>query len=321
MLRFTFQEDQNQALESFAFVMNVRRLIDAEEYILAPGHLLRRATDEEIISIQKNLELLVASPVFAYRLFWERALPYQGTPEKAPRDEWRYFVVAFKGEYHTISRLIDVFDLGPVELEVGFTITYRNQNGVRLDSCSWHGTRLFHVLESAWNKEDFFVDVSSRDASEIAEICTQLETHNQGLLDVYRLCRRLGELKAFPHSSPLRFLGYFAVLESLITHAPKPSDPYDSITRQVKKKITLLENRWKKRLDYSAFGGASADTVWSKMYGYRSLLSHGGTTDFAGDLAILGDHDRALSLLKETVKSLVRHSLLEPQLLIDLRDC
>jgi len=43
MLSFTFQEDQNQALESFAFLMNVKRLVDAEEYILAPGYQIRVA--------------------------------------------------------------------------------------------------------------------------------------------------------------------------------------------------------------------------------------------------------------------------------------
>ncbi len=50
-----------------------------------------------------------------------------------------------------------------------------------------------------------------------------------------------GQLKALPHFSPLRFLGYFAMLESLLTHAPNPSDPYDSITRQVQKRRALLE--------------------------------------------------------------------------------
>ena len=130
---------------------------------------------------------------------------------------------------------------------------------------------------------------------------------------------QLGQLKGLHHNSPLRFLGYFAVLESLLTHAPKPSDPYDSITRQVKKKLALLDHRFSKRKHYVPLGKAPIDTIWAKMYHYRSLVAHGGDPEFAGDLSLLKSQGTALALIKETVKAVIRHALSEPQLLIDLR--
>lgn len=124
-----------------------------------------------------------------------------------------------------------------------------------------------------------------------------------------------------PYNSTLRFLGYFAILESLLTHPPKSSDPYDSITRQVKNKINLLNNRWEIKLDYSNFGEARDGTIWNKMYAYRSSVAHGGNPDFSGELSILGSHLNALKLVKETVKALIRQVLFEPQLMMDLRKC
>lgn len=58
------------------------------------------------------------------------------------------------------------------------------------------------------------------------------------------------------------------------------------------------------------------------MYKYRSAITHGGMPDFTrGDLAVLMSPRQALKLLKETTKALIRHTLSEPQLILDLRQC
>jgi len=307
--------------DNYAFVMNVWHLLDRPVHTLAPGHELRRATPEEITTIKETLERLVGGPVSYQQFFWEHRWPHRGSEvEILPEAEWRYFVIGFRGNNQTISELQAAFDLALVELEVGFTILY-HIGGTPGKGFLWWGGRLFHVLEAAWHSDDFFVDVSARDTEAIAEIHTAIQHHEDLLVDVKRLAGQLGDLKALPHQSPLRFLGYFAILESLLTHAPKLSDPYDSITRQVKKKLALLDHRWPAKIDYTPFAGASTDTVWSKMYRYRSQLAHGGAPDFAGELATLGSQKKALKLLNETVKAVIRQALTEPQLVVDLRDC
>jgi hypothetical protein len=180
---------------------------------------------------------------------------------------------------------------------------------------------LFQLLQDAHLNKSFFVDVSENDISDIREIHTKLGGHDHRLLELKRTVGQLQQLKTFPHHSPLKFLGYFAILESLLTHAPKPIDPYDSITRQVKKKLGLLNNRFARKIEYSPFGGARPEKVWTAMYHYRSLLAHGGDPEFTRDLAVLKSRETALTLIKETVKSTIRHGLLEPQLLADLKEC
>lgn len=303
--------------ESFAFVMNVWHLREADNYALAPGLQLRRATADEIAVIREIITKLATPPMIDPLIFWERKLPYHGSIyERLPEPEWRYYVIALKEG--SLGEFDAVFDIAPVEVEIGFTVRYTTDRG----RCAIHNPgRLFHVLDDASHRESFFVDISAADIELYTALNAQLQQHDHLLVDVKRLLIQLSQLKGLPHTSPLRFLGYFAILESLLTHAPKPLDPYESITRQVKKKVALLDHRWQRTIDYSSFGGAPPETIWTKMYDYRSLLAHGGVPEFTGNLTMLRSHQGALKLIKETVKAVIRQALAEPQLLIDLREC
>lgn len=306
-----------------AFIMNVIGLEGLQSYELAPGHVLRRADRGEVGTIRQTLAFLGGSSVQNVMLnaYWECRWPHpEGVIEHLPEDQWRYHVVAFEGYNDTFHTLEQAMQIAPVELEVGFTMLHYRvpPPGAPV----WNPNRLFHTLDAArWNAHMFFRTVSEPELRDIALLHTSLAEYDSTLINVQQLATHVGNLKGLPHDSPLRFLGYFAVLESLLTHAPKPRDPYDSITRQVRNKITLLDHRWEPALDYRPFGDTSRDKVWTLMYGYRSALAHGSTPEFGGDLGLLGDHSRALNLLRDAVKATIRYALLEPQLLSDLRNC
>jgi len=110
-------------------------------------------------------------------------------------------------------------------------------------------------------------------------------------------------------------------LEALLTHAPVPTDPYDSITRQIKKKLTLLNHLLLYPIDYSDFGAAALEKIWAKMYDYRSTVAHGGKPNFANEHKLLKSHQCALNLVQETAKAVITQALREPQLILDLREC
>jgi len=312
----------NERRQNYAFVMNVFDLGDLPNYEIAPGHMLRRATHDEIETIRGTLLRLGGPCNPLLEMLWECRWPHPGGVfEYLPEEQWRYFVISFEGADHTINSLQEAMDVAPVELEIAFTVL-RDFVMSPDHALTWNPGRLFHLLQDAQrNATTFFRTLTEPELRAIASLHAGFVAHDTALIDVKRLAAQIGDLKAFPHDSPLRFLGFFAVLESLLTHAPKPSDPYDSITRQVKKKMALLDRRWSPRLDYSPFGGTSQDTVWARMYAYRSLLAHGGQPTFAGDLALLGDHQRALKLVRDAVKAIIRQAVAEPELLIDLREC
>jgi Apea-like HEPN len=249
---------------------------------------------------------------------WEKKLgAAPGPTEKLPPADWRYFVIKYEGTNAEVEDLQAASCLAPVELEIAFTLIWVNSES-NPPGMAWHPARLFHTLETARFSDAFFSKVTSADIEQLRSTYTLFR--NSGGQTRQMITQLMG-LKGFPYDSPLRFLGYFAILESILTHAPKPEDRYDSITRQVKKKLALLDARWSPKIDYSPFGGAKPEKVWGTMYEYRSAIAHGGTADFAPDLRLLKGPAEALTLLKQTVKAVIRQALIEPELLRDLREC
>lgn len=139
--------------------------------------------------------------------------------------------------------------------------------------------------------------------------------------DIKRSVEMFYSLNCLSPQTDLVALGLFAVIESLITHQPK-AEAGDSLRHQIKPKIPLLSNRFNEKINYSYFLDKSKkDTIWTRMYDYRSLIAHGGKIDFSGKLKILKDKKTVVTFLRGSTKLLSRHAILEPQLYIDLRKC
>jgi len=313
-------------MNSFAFVVNVASL-EADSFTLASGQVLRRAQEDEIAVIKATIDRFNGG-LHSFVGFspWEGKLPFIAGRriESLPEPEWRYFVIAFEGSHETLIDIQQASDLSSTELEIGFAVlfTFPGSTG----GFVFHPGRLFQALEDC-NQAAYglnlqaLIHVSEAVAQDIATLCVKLRSADRRLIDVKALASRIGDLKLLPSRSPLRFLGYFAILESVLSHPPKLSDPYDFIMRQVKTKIAFLNNRFDRKLDYSRFSGAPAETIWTKMYTYRNLLAQGTMPTFDGELAILASDAQALGLLKRTLKAILRQALIEPQLLLDLKDC
>ena len=297
--------------------MNIGSLASAT-FSLAPGNVLRRATDTEITTIKEQLQQYnVEGLPGLYGWTWEKKLFLPPGPAEAlPQAEWRYFVLAFENANQELENLQLASCLASFEMDIGFTII--NTSPTTAEGIGWHPDRLFHTVAALRFNDSLFCSVTSDDVQEIVSINTQLQSCAP---QTKALVLQLQGLKGLPHHSPLRFLGYFAVLESILTHTPKPDDRYDSITRQVKKKLALLDKRWARKINYSPFLGVSSERVWALMYSYRSAIAHGGNPDFARELKSLKAPEHALAILKGTVKTVLRQALIEPELLSDLREC
>jgi hypothetical protein len=316
----TADRTTDQLPENFAFVMNVSKLGHPGGFALAAGHQLRRANAAEIAVIETSLHNRIMGPVVG-PLIWRQRVSSGGQWETLPEGEWRYFVIAFRGMNQTIEELASVFSIAPLELKIGFTAMFDFGADHSQPALISQPSRLFHDLQAASWGQLKLVEVNASDVDEITTLLTRFRQHDNSVLDVRRYTSGIQALQALPPYSPLTFLGYFGLLESLLTHQPDPKDPLDSITRQVKKKVALLDNRFQRRLDYSPFAPATPDKIWTKMYEYRSRLAHGGAPNFEGSIAALGDDKKTLELINQTVKAAVRHALQEPQLIVDLRNC
>lgn len=303
----------------FAFIINLARMIDAPEMEVAPGMVLAAATDEQIAKIKRALPNIATPLTVDKGDAWEFGSPISFDAKRArlSRDEYRYFVVRFSGSMLKVGRLQAAFDISPVDLEIGVTIF---ESGKSANGQQWSPARFNQTLDG-YMRRNVFLEAISDDMSLVAECFRLLQERAPHDVNVQRAVRQLGDLKALPRTSALTFLGCFAVLESLLTHEPKPNDPYSSITRQVKTKLALLNSRFDRPIDYSPFSQVAADKVWTKMYDYRSSIAHGAEPDFIRELMLLNNAQVAQHLLAQTTKSVVRQALREPQLLADLRNC
>ena len=115
----------------------------------------------------------------------------------------------------------------------------------------------------------------------------------------------------------LTSLALFSVLESLLTHSPR--DEHDSVGHQIRKKVALVDKRLTHKIDYGCFGHAKPDTIWSKLYAFRSRIAHGGEIDFDSSLSLLQDPYSVETFMKATVRKLLRGAFEEPDLYSDLQ--
>jgi hypothetical protein len=293
--------------DNFAFVMNVSKLLNATSFEVAEGYQLRRAKSDEVRSIKTFILPLITIPINP----WETRIKEGGQLEYVREEDWCYHVIAFQGSNETLNELERAFNLAQLELKIGLTIL-SNQG------LYWNPERTFQQLSFLPNL--IFFEVAQSDIDEIVAVHSLLRQHDDEIIEVRRFVDQLLYLEAVPLYSSSRFLGYFAILEGLLTHHPEPTDPYATITRQVRTKVGLLNNRFQKKIDYSGFDGTS-DTIWTKMYEYRSALAHGSEPRFEGKLQSLRNPQSALSLLRQTVKLTICQTLKEPRLVADLRRC
>jgi hypothetical protein len=83
-----------------------------------------------------------------------------------------------------------------------------------------------------------------------------------------------------------------------------------------------LEKRFDRPIDYSVFGAsAERDPVWNKLYALRSRIAHCEHIDYSNALQLLQNVSIVESFLTEVVKSIIRLSLIEPEMVSDLQKC
>jgi hypothetical protein len=312
--------------QPFAFVVDVSELSGGRAIEVAPNCPLRRAKSDEVKFIKGLIESLFGQH-FSGGL-WETRFPESGSGKfvRLPSKEWRYFVIEFPGGRQELKCLEESLTIAQCDLQIGFVLSKSTiKKRLVLPTCVYNPPRLFQSLSAlSWvrnSKEGGGKVVSRADGRQISEVYMRLMSYDHSVLDLRGVFKQLFELGDLPHFSPLQVLGYFAILESILTHQPSPDDRYDSITRQITWKLALLNNRWQPQLSYSSFGSLGHEKLWSKMYAYRSGIAHGARPDFNSKLALLRSAEDANVLIKETVKQTIRHCLVEPQLLADLHNC
>lgn len=133
-------------------------------------------------------------------------------------------------------------------------------------------------------------------------------------VDLFQLFARMPLMQVFD------VLAMFMLIEMLLTHNPSDKEIGDSLTHQVLHKVPFVFERRGEQIDYSVFGGSSGiNTIWKKLYAYRSCIAHGDQPDFGSKLQILRDADTANRFLTDITRRLIRFSIDDPKLFEGLK--
>lgn len=167
-----------------------------------------------------------------------------------------------------------------------------------------------------------FVRLDTAAIDELNDVFSKWRQHDHALVDLESPVRKYLRIRALPNLE-LRVLGYFALLESLITHKPDPKDPTESLMRQIRSKMLLLDDRFERKLDYENLTPGTAPTkVWNALYEYRSNLAHGSVSDFQSkELRCLLTPGKAETFVQVALVSVMRQALEEPKLIRNLKAC
>jgi hypothetical protein len=237
-------------------------------------------------------------------------------------DDWRYFVVV-PGDNPTLHthQVTEALKISNAELTVEhWGQNMEGLNGIRGPISVPYPTFSLSGLEIETRHIDF---------DEVKE-CLNL----RGSLDedcfkpISMALIRFLSLGRLPRSD-MKLLGYFGVIESLLSHAPKANDSADSISQQLKRNLILIENRLpdSEKIGQLLNDGTPDRAFITKLYSYRSDLAHGNISMSSRDKlaqkfgGIEGIHwDICIdNFLRTLVRRILKQALREPQLVTDLK--
>jgi hypothetical protein len=314
--------------KSFSFILNPIEVIGEERIELIPDHWLERADEEQADLIREKIAEFCGGMPFKpeYEREWipDFVRPNGEKGEYRDLDKWRYWIISIP-EISLDSLTINLaVELLKNDLDLGFTQSYdENYEVTGISGFHWNTSRIssffdpqnFHEIHPAKQIKD----------SEIKEI-----TKNHALIKsaeksypiLNKALQNFSQLKSLPRQSQLVTLGYFSIIEAIVTHKPRLNESLDSLNHQVSTKMVLLSKKFQRLLDYdSHFGQLEKDKVWKLLYGYRSALAHGIHADFKSEFKSLKDISNVLSFLKESVKLTLLLAMKDPEFITDLKKC
>ncbi len=290
---------------------------------IIPNHWFRKAEPQEIDRIKKELSAHRQTQI----LYEYGIAPSIENKDKSitflplPPEEWKYYVISFKGSNDKIRYIEYAADLLENDFSLGYLFFNKSSilpNGVAFDLSKI--SIFFAELYGTWGKTKLLNIDELREITTNYNLVTALDKTRYS--NVLRAVLDFHQTKLITNRSNLKVLAYFSIIECLLTHPPNPSDRVDSLTRQISSKMSLLSKRFQRVLHYeSYFPDIAPGEAWKKLYAFRSLIAHGEEVDFSRKYSTLKSNDNLRDFLTESLKLLILYALKEPEFLADLQKC
>ena len=234
--------------------------------------------------------------------------------EALKREDWLYAVCRWQEDPTTAQReiLTSALLLQEMPIRVGATLKGGLVPQITTDPVRDAVTVWKHTMSGNRVPLVMFGSPELNDLSDCVLRLSTLASEQSVSFNLFNDLLRIDE------NSDMWILGLFAVIESVLTSRPEPTDPTSSIGRQIRNKMPLIENRLTP-LNYSEFGESiSPHKVWKLLYGIRSSIAHGSLPSYS---APVESRDRVSQFMVSAVQLTLRALLFETQLVSDLKKC
>jgi hypothetical protein len=275
----------------YAFVISHFDVRVALPAMITPTLRLERASDAQIAEIKRTVSFGPMGITHYYEHEWVPGTTdtggtcHQSVP--LPRERWQYHVLTWSEWNMELLQFQKAAHLVPPGLLSYFQVITSEPFG--------QGRAVAHTFEAASIPQTYQL------------LPPEVEVLDDALLQAWRrslsALRRLDaekqpgiaravdhfdRFKRLPLPDDLRILGFFMILEMLLTHNPNDKEIGDSLSHQISRKVTLIQSRLSQPLNYAAFGVDVAHVrLWKTLYAFRSGIAHGSSADFAKDLKLL----------------------------------
>lgn len=234
--------------------------------------------------------------------------------------DWHYYLLSDDAGGSAVYELVPALSLLKPEINLSIRVMSQMANADAPPELFGHGLERDETLK--------LPELELRQSCSVASFL-EAEALRISLLSVGRdfeftrhAMTMWADIRRLPDHSRFRVIGYFSIIESLITHSPRLAESLDSISHQLAGKLKLIGNRMLGAPTIpQTFPKTTEAKIWKKLYSYRSSLAHGNTIDFPQDFALLESPEKAAGFLHEFTRCLLLHSLTEPRLFEDLKEC
>lgn len=245
-------------------------------------------------------------------------------------EEWNYLVVEYS-PHADIRRLQIIFSLCSLNLTMLFQAIYMGPNTTSGESVpgiqNFQLRTLNYFHDSQYNHMPEVKFLNRESLEELKYINAILSKFEE--LKFPFIAKALNDfvsIKDISERSSFKVINCFSVLESLLTSNKSKLSNNSSLSNQLKKKINLLNNQFKDKIEFSQyFTGPDTITleiIIEKLYQYRSDIAHGNLSDFEKDLHIFKtQQEKIYPFLLILLQKCLIFSLENPQLIKDLKEC
>lgn len=311
---------------SFIFLGDLLKLEIEHSAEIINGYNLKKADLRQIEIIDRTLGKLGGRfSIFKNRFKMSYTKDISGNSFTAElltsQEDWNYWIIEHDF-VQDLSNLQIALKLCKLDLNPLFEIIYLEQGGSA-------GTSIGRECLTFIDDDGFncnFKIVTKNDIKEIQVLLNEIDSlisHKDDFKYIHKALIDFSHVKELSRRNSFVIIGLYSIVESLITHNPKRGE--DSITHQLKTKLNLLNNKFENKINHlEYFKGPDStkfETIIEKLYSYRSDIAHGDFADFNKKLKIIADNETSFNFLYTLVKELLKYSLKDPQLIIDLKAC